>query len=127
MPITKSNKTRTRLMHLRDNLCLKWEEIAAMPEFNHPERIPQQTLYMIYSGQREVPRKFRVQLGEPAKVSVPVCPVHGVPHCFDCQTQTVKSKAEPKPPKQAARLPRYKSWLWDVPQKEIVAMLENRK
>ena len=99
--VTKSNATRDRLKHLRDNLSLKWEDIAAMPEFNHPKRIPQQTLYMIYAGERDVPKKFRKQLGEPETAPAPVCTNpncegYGEPHVYDCRTQAVKKKAKPR-------------------------------
>ena len=116
MPVTKSNKTRDRLAYLRDNLCLKWEEIAAMPEFNHPLRIPQRTLYMIYIGKRAVPKKYCRQLGEPETAPAPVCSACGKVHAYDraCEMQViVKPKPVPRKRKQKARYPRFYAWLWE--------------
>ena len=97
MSVTKSNAIRDELVDLRDNLCLKWRDIAKMPKF---KGIPIQTLSMIYLGKRDVPKKFRKQLGEPATAPAPVCLVHGVVHCFDCRTQTVRKQPKPRPPRQ---------------------------
>ena len=105
-------------MYVRDKLCLKWDEIAEMPEFRG---IPKQTLNQIYHGKRDVPKKYRARLGEPDTAPAPVCAVHGVVHCYDCAKQVVKDRdAKPKEYKRWG-------WLWDMPKAELVYRMDNRE
>lgn len=120
--LTDCEGTQAKLKLLRDTHGLTWSQIAKIPLFKN---IPLATLSMIYHGKRAVPKIYRTQLGEPETVTVPVCPKHGVAHCYDCQTQTVRRKAKLK--KQPDRLPRYTGWLWDVGRREILRMLKDRK
>ena len=110
MSVTKSNAIRDELAYLRDNLCLKWREIAKRQKF---KGIPIQTLSMIYLGKRGVPKRYREQLGIPETQLAPVCPVHGVVHLGGCPkakkgieyTRTRRQKLN-KIAKEAG----YKSW-----------------
>ena len=77
------------MTELRDRYGLSWPKIAKIPKF---KGIPIQTLSMVYHGKRAVPKKYRRQLGVPSMATVPVCPEHGEPHCYDCQTQTVQNR-----------------------------------
>ena len=101
MPVTKSNATRSALIEFRDVRGMKWREIAAEPKFR---KIPIRTLQKIYSGERDVPDKWRAQLGEPEVAPAPVCPRCNVVHLGRCKN---------KPTKQRKRYPIYTCWLWD--------------
>jgi len=79
--VTESNAIRDELADLRDNLCLKWREIAKRQKF---KGIPIQTLSMIYLGKRGVPKRYREQLGIPDTAPAPVCPSCNVVHVGKC-------------------------------------------
>lgn len=111
--LTKCKGVKDELTALRDTYGLKWSEILEIPRFAD---IPLPTLSMIYLGKRDVPKKYRKQLGEPETTEVPVCPIHGDAHTYDCTKQTVKAKSEPR---------RKTKWR-DVSTKELLWALANR-
>jgi len=114
--VTKSNKTMNRLIYLRDKQCLKWSEIAAMPEFAKIG-IPQQTLFMIYKGERDVPKKYRKALGEPETVTVSACSACGKAHNIDraCELEvTIKAKSKPRQREKKERYPEYYAWMFEA-------------
>jgi len=121
MQVTKSNTTRDELIKLKDTDMLKWSEIMQIAKFRG---IPKRTLSMIYLGKRDVPKKFRRQLGEPDTAPAPVCTACGKVHAIDraCElTVTVRRKGKPR--KRQIRW----GWLWDVPQNELIQMINERK
>jgi len=99
------------LKSLHDTDGLSWPKIAALDE-NGP---PPGTLHRIANDGYE-PKKWREYFGLPVLDVAPVCSVHGVVHCYDCKSETVR-----------ARKPRvYKRWR-DMPVKRLRWALENRE
>jgi len=75
-----------------------WTKIAQ--SFNH-ERITRGHIYkMVTGGWEPNDPELRIILGLPAYKPVPVCPIHGVVHDYDCQTQTVKPVGKPRKPRR---------------------------
>ena len=95
---------------------LSWRQIAKIPIFEQNE-IRAGTLCSVAKG-ANVPKIHRAALGLPRTDPAPVCPRHGIVHCYDCQSQTVRP-----------RRTRARSWrsLWDIPTDELREMIENRQ
>jgi len=87
-----------RLKVMRD-IGMGWTQIAAT--FEHA-RITRAHIYRIVIDCWEPDDpELRIILGLPAYKPAPVCPIHGVVHDYDCQTQVVKPLRKPR-----ARAPR---------------------
>ena len=54
----------------------------------------------------EPPASVCAKLGIAKYQPAPVCLVHGVVHCFDCRTQTVKAKGRPREYKDLFAMPK---------------------
>jgi len=93
---------------------MSWRKIACMPKY---QGIPAGTLCSISKG-GQIPNKYRAQLGIPHEAPAPVCLDHGVVHLYDCKKEQVK-------PKRVGRPRQWRS-LWDIPETELLWMLENR-
>ena len=111
----KCETERQELLRLHDTDGHSWPKIACMPKY---QGIPVGTLWSFAHGERELSDEYKTRLGIPHDEPAPVCLVHGVVHCYDCETQQVKPKRTPKPRKWRS--------LWDIPTKELAWMLENR-
>lgn len=102
--VTKRDTIRGRLKELNGSGGLSWRKIAALPDF---VPVPAGTLCR-YAKTGYLPPKWRVRFGLIAYVPTLACPVHGVVHCYDCETQIVKPArnhpARPRPPRISIRL-----------------------
>lgn len=104
MGVTNPDTVRERLTGLHDTQHLSWRLIAALPEF---VGVPAGTL-CTWSKTGYLPRKHHARFGWTVTVDVPVCPIHGTVHCYDCSREIVKPKHKPRttprPPRIAIRL-----------------------
>lgn len=111
--------------HTCDNIKSQIKELRAL---NIPWRkislmyanIPFGSLERWVSGERDLKDEYKARLGIPYEAPAPVCLVHGVVHCYDCQSQTVTKKRKSREYKRWG-------WLWDMPAGELRARLENRE
>jgi len=111
----KCDIIKAQLNELHDTYGLSWRKIAKMGEY---KGIKPGTLWAIAKGEREIPDKFKARFGIPYEAPAPVCLVHGVVHCYDCQSQVVTKRK---------RKPRVYRSLFDWPVKELARALENRE
>ena len=100
--LTKCKGTRDELRTLRDTYGLKWSQILEIPKYS---LIPLQTLSMIYLGKRNVPKKYRKQLGEPLLISTAACIECGIVHVGKCP--------KPKPWKQPKKYRLGYAWIFE--------------
>jgi len=91
---------RIRLQELHDSGGLSWRKIAALPEFSP---LPPGTLCS-WAKTGHLPRKWYHRFGLVAYVPAPLCAVHGVVHCYDCETQIVKPARKPAAKPRSARI-----------------------
>jgi hypothetical protein len=74
-----------------------YEKIAASFE---NERITRAHVWkMVNKGWEPDDPELRIILGLPAYKPMPVCPIHGVVHEYDCRSQVVKPLRQPSPPR----------------------------
>jgi len=109
----KCDIVRAELNREHDTNRQTWRGIAATARFSG---MKPGTLSSIAKGDRCVPDDFKARFGIAHKQPAPVCLVHGVVHCFDCRTQTVKAKGRPR---------EYKD-LFAMPKGVLLWKLENR-
>jgi len=107
---------REQLNELHDRYGLSWRKIANVGQYRG---IPAGTLCAIAKGTKEIPDKFKARFGILIEVPVAPCPIHGVVHKYDCQTQTINRKRKTKQKE-------YKS-LFDWPVSKLRWALENRE
>lgn len=102
--VTTPDILRAGLITLHDRVGLSWRKIAQTPEFS---LLPAGTL-CTWAKTGYLPRRWYARFGLTAYLPAPACPLHGVVHCYDCETQQVKPvrKRTPKPrtPRIAIRL-----------------------
>jgi hypothetical protein len=65
--------------------------------------VPAGTLCAIAKGEK-IPNRYRRVFKLPAIVKREVCPLHGVVHDYDCQTQEVKPRSNGRPKRKRERL-----------------------
>lgn len=108
---------RKTLLRLHEIDGLSWRKIANLDRYNG---IPAGTLCSFANGDKELPDQYKWQLGIPFTAPASVCPIHGVVHEYDCQSQRVSRKPAPK-----IRT----TWtsLFDLPEKELLQMLKRRE
>jgi hypothetical protein len=92
----------TELNRLHDSHALSWRKISALPKY---QGIPAGTLCAIAKGREPKKNKHRLILGLPplgtAEICTnPTCDGYGQPHTFDCQTEQVKQKPQPRPKRE---------------------------
>jgi len=117
--VRPSDVIRTRLIALHDTQGMNWREIHARL-LKEGINIPAGSL-CTFAKDGTIARKYRTLVGLPAMIPAPVCSKCGVPHWYDCATQTVKAKRTKKAP--AIRW----GWLWDLPQTDVRKMLDERQ
>ena len=121
--VRPSDVIRTRLIALHDTQGMNWREIHARL-LKEGINIPAGSL-CTFAKDGTIARKYRTLVGLPAMIPAPVCSKCGVPHWYDCATQTVKAKN--KPPVKRKRYPKYNNWLSDLPQTDVRQMLDERQ
>ena len=117
--VRPSDVIRTRLIALHDTQGMNWREIHARL-LKEGINIPAGSL-CTFAKDGTIARKYRTLVGLPAMIPAPVCSKCGVPHWYDCATQTVKAKRTKKAP--AIRW----GWLSDLPQKDVIRMMDERQ
>lgn len=107
--VTQSNTVREKLRHLHDTDGKSFRDIGRMEEFLG---IPTRTLHAIYSGHRDIPKKFRARFNLPDLVEVDVCPECGLVHThkhgeevFNPATQKVVFIPKPRKPRTPRNYP----------------------
>lgn len=98
--VTKRDIIRIRLQELHGSAGLSWRKIAALPEF---APLPPGTLCS-WAKTGKLPRRWYARFGLVAYVPAPLCAVHGIVHCYDCETQIVKPAHKPKPKPRQPRI-----------------------
>ena len=96
---------RLEVLRLHDIEGISWPKIAQKPKYRG---IPEGTLWSWARGKRNLPEKYKAQLGIPMTIPTVACPKHGVVHCYDCETQTVVKVKKPKPKTPRKPRPAYK-------------------
>ena len=112
----KCDNVRNELNTLKAMSGYTWRKIAATKRFIGMKH---GTLSSIAKGDRCVPDDFKARFGIEHKQPAPVCLVHGVVHCFDCRTQTVKAKVKPREYKDLFAMPK-RVLLWKLENKKVV-------
>lgn len=95
--VTTSDTLYSELVRLRRAEMLSWRAIAQIPPF---APLPAGTLCTWYKT-GNLPRRWYSHFGLTAYAPAPVCPAHGIVHCYDCTAEQVKPL--PKPSKPRAR------------------------
>ena len=122
--VRSSDAIRADLGAMRDSLCLSWQSFAKYLEKEYDVKIPGGSLCTFVKDGYLAP-KYKHYFNLPIEAPAPMCPIHGIVERYDCRTQTVKAKN--KPPVKRKRYPKYNNWLSDLPQKDVMRMMDERQ
>lgn len=82
-----------KYLHMVDKI--PWRKIAVLEPYRG---MPPGTLASI-AKTGNVPRKWLRRLGLQETAPAPVCPAHGIVHCYDCQTEQPRPLRKPGKPR----------------------------
>ena len=91
---------------LRDKLAKEYASVKSWQKISerYPPKISRAHIRkIVLQGWEPLRADIRVALGLPALQPVPVCPVHLVAHCYDCETQVVKPAPKPRKKRRLRR------------------------